>query len=108
LPADVLAGAIPAVGSSFLSFTYLAPAGFPLPELVQIFMGVAPYELLKIAFHAEATGPLHVASGFAEGTVGRLHIQQVGRVTQGQLNREGDYPGDYFPVEQVTLRPVGR
>lgn len=108
LPTDIVAGAQPAVGSSFFSFTYIAPPGYPLAEPVQIFIGEAPYELVKIAFHADAIGPLHAASGFLEGTVGRLHIQQVGRVVPGLLNREGDYPGDVFPVENVTLRPAAR
>jgi len=108
MPADILSGAQPALGSSFFSLTYIAPPGYPLPEPVQIFIGEAPYELVKIAFHADAIGPLHAASGFDEGTLGRLHIQQVGRVTPGLLNREGDYPGDFFPVENVTLQPVGR
>jgi hypothetical protein len=108
VPADILAGAEPAVGSSFFSITYVAPPGYPLPEPVQIYIGEPPYELVKIAFHADATGPLHSASGFAEGTVGRLHIQQVGRITPGLLNREGDYPNDVFPVENVTLQPVAR
>jgi hypothetical protein len=108
LPTEVSVGAQPALGSSFFSFTYIAPPGYPLPEPIQFFIGEPPYELVKIAFHADAIGPLHAGSGFAEGTVGRLHIQQVGRVVPGLLNREGDYPGDVFPVETVTLRPVGR
>jgi hypothetical protein len=108
LPADILAGATPAVGSSFFSITYLAPPGYPFPEPVQLFIAEPPYELVKIAFHGDATGPFQAASGFGEGTLGRLRIQQVGRVTPGLLNREGDYPGDFFPVENVTLRPIGR
>jgi hypothetical protein len=108
VPTEILAGAEPVVGSSFFSFTYIAPPGYPFPEPIQLFTGMPPYELVKIAFHAEATGPLHAASGFGEGTLGRMQIQQVGRVTPGLLNREGDYPNDIFPVEYVRLGPVGR
>ena len=108
VPVEILAGAEPSVGNSFLSFTYIAPAGHPLPELVQVFIAEPPYELVKVAFHAQAIGLLRAASGFGEGTIGRLYIQQVGRVTPGLLNREGQYPGDVYPVENVTIGPVGR
>jgi len=106
-PADIIAGAKPVLGSSFFSFTYIAPPGYALPELVQVFIADPAYELVNVAFHARAAGPLRAASGFDDGTLGRLDIQRVGRITTGLLNRVGVYPGEYFPVANVTLVPVG-
>jgi hypothetical protein len=105
-PAEILAGAKPALGSSFFSFTYIAPPGYALPEPVQVFISEPPYELVNVVVDAQATGPLRAASGFGEGTLGHLNIRRTGRMTPGLLNN-GDHPGDYFTVDNVTLLPVG-
>lgn len=111
-PTAILAGATPAVGWSFFQLTYIAPApGLPFPSLIQVLFAEAQnYELVKYSFHAQAEGPLHASSGYPEGTMGRLWIQQVGRPTPGLLKDRpsSDYPGDYWPVETITLRPIGR
>ena len=104
-PTQVLAGAPAALGSSMLMLTYIAPApGMPLVAISQVLWFERDrYELVKLQFHAQAEGVLHAASGFAEGTMGRVLVQQTGRLTAPGLMK-----GDQFPAEFVKLTATGR
>jgi hypothetical protein len=76
---SVLAGARPAFGESTLDFDFINPkAGMPLPDLAQI--GFAPFpgqEFVTLHIRAVATGPLHAASGFPEGSRGRMTMDMI-------------------------------
>lgn len=102
---QVLAGATPALGTVTMQFTFiLAAPGLPLPDLVQVAFFPEPgEEILKIVYHARATGVLHAPSGFAEGTAGTLSVQQVG-IFHTRSPRKANNP---FAAESVVLRPTG-
>ena len=102
-PAQVLAGAPVAIGSSTLRLTYIAPApGMPLVAVSQVLYFEADrYQLLKLSFFAEATGILHAASGYPEGTPGRVLAKELERYTPGLVGH-GDPQKEYvklFPLQ---------
>jgi hypothetical protein len=102
----VLQGATPAFGDSHLGVKFINTApGAPLPDLLQLVFGPEPgHELLQIKFHASAEGELHAAFGVAEGTRGRLTVQEIGLFNtgfHGQLSNG-------FSAEFVKLHPLGR
>ena len=103
---QVLAGATPALGTVTMQFTFiLAAAGMPLPDLVQVAFAPEPgEEILKIVYHAQATGMLHAPSGFVEGTTGTLSVQQVGIFH----TRSPSAANNPFAAEYVVLRPTRR
>lgn len=103
---QVLAGATPTLGSATLQLKFIVAApGLPLPDFGQIAFNPLPgEEVLQVMFQGQADGALHTGSGFAEGTLGRLSIQQVG-VFHTKSPAKANDP---FPAERVTLRPVGR
>lgn len=98
---EVAAGATPALGDGHFSMTFVLPApGLPLPNFNQIaFAPEAGQEIISVAFHASARGPLREASGYAEGTPGKGATEQIG-VFQARTP-------DGYPVEWVVYRPVG-
>lgn len=103
---EVLAGATPALASSILQIKYITTApGLPFPDLLQIAFAPQPgQEVLQVKFHAQAQGMLRAASGFPEGTMGQLLVQQVGIFhTKSPVKAN-----DPFPVEFIKLRPIGR
>jgi hypothetical protein len=103
---QVLAGAAPALASGTYQAKFIVPAaGEPLPDLIQVAFDPRPGdEDLQLTFHAQARGVLHASSGYAEGTPGQLSIQQVGIFhTKSPVKAN-----DPFPVESITLRPIGR
>ena len=102
---DVLQGATPAFGDSHLDVKFISTApGAPLPDLLQLaFLPEPGQELLQIKFHASAEGVLHAAFGVAEGTRGRLAVQEIGLFNtgfHGQLSNG-------FSAEFVKLHPLG-
>jgi hypothetical protein len=104
-PTQVLAGAPVALGSSTLRLTYIAPApGMPLVAVSQVvYFEADKYEIVRLSFDAQAEGVLHAASGYPEGTLGRVRAKEVDRHTPGLLRR-----GDPYRVEYVRLSAIGR
>lgn len=105
-PAEVLAGATPALGSSTLKATYITTAaGLPFPDLVQIAFAPEPgQEDVKVSFDADATGVLREGSGFPAGTMGRLVIHQIG-IFHTKSPSKAENP---FVVERVELKANGK
>jgi hypothetical protein len=87
-------------------FINTAP-GAPLPD-VQVAFGNGPaqpgQELVAIAITASGSGQLHALAGVPEGTPGRIHVIQTGLFLRG--SGQGA-TADNYPVESITLRPVG-
>ncbi len=104
-PAQVLAGAPVALGSSTLRLTYIAPQpGMPLVAISQIsFFEADKYQIVRLGFQAQAEGVLHASSGYAEGTPGRVRAKELDRHTPGLLRQ-----GDPYRVEYVRLSPLAR
>jgi len=110
----VFAGATPALGEcNFLwAFTDTNPVGSALPDLVYTF-NVGPWQdppdywpymdwATQLHFDGSATGALHEASGWPEGTPGEMHISQV-----AHLSSPSHSPNfDGFPVERVMYGPL--
>ncbi len=103
---EILAGASPAVGTSFYEYKFITSApGLPLPDLVKIAYFPDPgQEQIQLNFHAEADGLLRAASGFPEGTPGRLAVHQVA-IFNTKSPRKAQNP---FTVETITLTPRKR
>ena len=96
-PAEVLAGATPALcnGSFGLTFINTAP-GAPMPDFMQLAFAPEPgQEILSIKVGCVATGKLRALSGWPEGTRGQTGIHQVALIKKGALT---------FTVENVTLK----
>jgi hypothetical protein len=103
-PAQVLAGAPVALGSSTIRLTYIAPEpGMPLVDLGVTLFEPDTYEVVKFGFQAQAEGVLHAASGYPEGTVGLVRAKELDRFTPGLLRR-----GEPFRVEHIRLSPLMR
>jgi hypothetical protein len=87
-------------------FINTAP-GAPLPD-IQVAFGNGPaqpgQELVAIAITASGSGQLHALAGVPEGTPGRIHVIQTGLFLRG--SGQGA-TADNYPVESITLRPVG-
>lgn len=105
-PADIIAGAGAALGSGtfHVEFTIAAP-GAPLPDLMQLaFAPEEGQELLMLSIYYTAFGRMHAASGYAEGTPGRLTCTQTGLFFTGFHGAVGDG----FPAEKIDLQATGR
>ncbi len=102
---DVLAGADAALGDVHFQITFINTApGAPLPDLIQLFfVPEAGQELRMLAVDARAEGTLRAAYGVPDGTPGRLTDIQSGLF----MTRFMGATGDGFPVERITLHPVG-
>jgi hypothetical protein len=97
---EVLAGAEPALGESFLHLKFINTArGAPLPDLIRLVVAPeAGQELVFLSFTAQAGGPL------ADGTPGRVQVVQTGLfMTASQAPT-----WDGFPAEKVILSAVGQ
>ncbi len=105
-PEQVLAGATPALGTSFLKLTYITTApGLPLADISEIAFSTVPGQApLKVQFSLQADGELHAASGFLEGTAGRLLVQQVGIFN----TKSPSMAQNPFVVERVELTAAGK
>ena len=96
-PADVIAGAEPALGNGTFQVKFIIPApGAPLPDLFEA-------DLTMVSIYFTAFGKLHAASGFAAGTPGRLTCTQTGLFFTGFHGAVGDG----FPAENIDVQPVG-
>ncbi|HEY5914065.1 MAG TPA: hypothetical protein VJA21_26045 [Verrucomicrobiae bacterium] len=97
-PFEMLAGAEPALGESFLRYVFINSApGAPLPDLLTI----QPEDLIMDSIEATGMGPLSKAFGVPDGTPGRVQMTQVGlwERTSGK-----GATADDFPVEHIKLR----
>ena len=109
-PQDLLADPTkqPALGESHLKIVFKNPApGAPLPDIVDAFVlgNAAPgQEPISLSFRANATGKLRAASGFPEGTPGRLIVSQTGLF----MTQFKGATADGFPAEIVELRRIGQ
>jgi hypothetical protein len=107
----------PALGDIHLRIVFKNTApGAALPDLVCINSGpdcptVAPcpagFEIDFFMVEANATGPLHAASGFPEGSTGRLDVVQTGLIKPAISNGFKGALSDAFPAERVDLRQIG-
>jgi hypothetical protein len=96
-PFEMLAGAEPALGESFLKYVFINNApGDPLPDL----LAIQEQDLIMDCIVATGTGPLSEAFGVPDGTPGRAQMTQVGlwQRTSGK-----GATADHFPVEHIKL-----
>jgi hypothetical protein len=107
-PTEVAAGeADPSLGDSLLELVYIVPRepGEPMEDLVQVaFLPDEGQELLRVSFHASASGVFREASGFVEGTAGHASVQQVGLIGAAIHNGFRGALGDAFPAEWINLQ----
>ncbi len=110
LAPDVVSGAEPALGEAHLLLVFKNTApGAPLPDILDLFgiVGVPEpgQEWVSVGFDASATGPLTALAGLGpDGTPGRLVVTQ-----RGLARIPGGGPrADFFPVERVELRKIGK
>lgn len=102
---DVLAGADAALGDGFLHVVFIGTApGAPLPDLIQLALSPEPgQELVMLSTNFGATGTLRAASGYPDGTAGRLDCVQTGLFFTGFHGATADG----YPAEHINIRPVG-
>jgi hypothetical protein len=108
-PEQLLAGADPALGESFLKWVFINDApGAPLPaffdEALPIPPAPPPHQWIMISFEAQARGTLQEGFGVPDGTAGRAQMTQIGLF---QTAGKGA-TADGYPVEHVKLTVVGR
>jgi hypothetical protein len=96
----------PALGQCVFRHTFLnAAPGDPLPDFGAAFHYgdddlYRGDDLLALDFHSLTIGNLRAASGFPEGTKGRLTVKQVARFDP--------CVGDCYPVENVDIQRLGQ
>lgn len=85
-------------------FTNTAP-GDPVPSLTNILFGtpLPGQQVLQIKIESAGFGPLRAASGFPDGTSGKCSVVQTGTFITGGKGATADG----FPVENITVSPVG-
>jgi hypothetical protein len=103
---DVVGGADPALGESFLKWVFINDApGAPLPDLfVELIPGPPTHEFIMLSCEASAEGTLREAFGVPDGTPGRAQATQIGLF---QTAGKGA-TADGFPAEHINLKVVGR
>jgi hypothetical protein len=99
---DVLDGADPALGESFLKWVFITKTpGAPLPDLfAETVVGPPTVETLMLSFEAHADGTLREAFGVPDGTPGRSQVTELGLFRPGKDAR--------WPAEHINLKVVGR
>lgn len=79
--------------------------GMPLPDLVEIFHAEpGGIEVIHMTVTASAVGPLHAASGYAEGTLGRMWFTYTDRVLHWQGPKEPRFMWHSTPIR---IQPIG-
>lgn len=96
---DVMAGEQPAVCNSTFRVRFINTApGAPMPDLLQLVIFPEPgQELVSIATHCNARGPLRADFGVPEDTPGRAVFRQQARTRNGVLT---------FTIEKVLLKAL--
>jgi len=108
---EVLAGAPPTLGESFLQITFKNTSpGALLPDLAQLLFCPEPGQELEVfSIRAQASGPLRPAFGVLEGTPGRLEVTQTGLLGVATIaNHESRVAFDAYPAEHVIIRTTGK
>jgi hypothetical protein len=108
---EVLAGAPPTLGDSFLQIKFKNTSpGAPLPDLAQLLFCPEPGQELEVfSIRAQASGPLRAAFGVPEGTPGLLEVTQTGLLrVAGIANHESRVAFDAYPAEHVIIRATGK
>lgn len=103
---DVLNGAKPALGESFLQIVFINTApGADLPDLYQLFNSPLPGQERPsfISIRVQADGELRNAFGVLDGTPGRVSIVQTGLF----MTKFKGATEDAFPAELVNINVVG-
>jgi hypothetical protein len=91
-PADILRGAVPAIGSSTFTLEFLVDKrNAPLPDLEEL--AFHTNDLLSVRFVAEGDG------FFPDGSAGKVQVTQVGIFNNGFHGAVGDG----FPAESIIL-----
>jgi hypothetical protein len=96
---EVLSGAPPAIGDFHLTMKVIVPEqNAPLPDIFGLYFFPEPgAEVVHVTVSAQASGVLHEGSGYPEGTIGRVSIQQV-----FPSRPDGDI-GNTWPVERIDF-----
>lgn len=106
-PEEILAGAEPALGESFITWVFLNEApGAPLPDFFAEVIAGPTVETLMLSIEAHADGPLREAFGVPEGTPGRAQTTQTGRLFPPGL--DATLTSGKWPAEHINLKVVGR
>jgi hypothetical protein len=102
---EVLAGAEPAFGDSFMSLVFINTApGAPLPDFIQlVIFPEEGQELRFLKFNAKANGPLRDNFGVPDGTPGKATVIETGLFMTPFMGAVADG----FPVERIKLQEVG-
>lgn len=101
---DVLDGADPALGESFLKWVFINEApGDPLPDLLAEIVVGPTVETIMLSQEASADGALREAFGVPDGTPGRAQLTQIGLFPPGK-----GATADGYPAEHINLKVVGR
>lgn len=86
-----------ALGWADLELSFYNPApGAPIPDLLDLF-ATRFGDVRDIKFHASADGQFHALSGFAEGSAGKVKVDQIGLFNTGFHGAVADG----FPVENI-------
>jgi hypothetical protein len=87
-----------------LEFTNPEPINGQLPDMWDLFGGEIPgLQLRSLMINVNGSGELRAASGWPEGTPGKIHILQRGLFSTGS-----GVPGhDGFPAEFIKFVAVG-
>lgn len=99
-PAELLLDTtlVPALGTADFSFTfYNAAVGDTIPDFLDL-VATRFEDIIDVRFHSIANGVFHTSSGYAEGTTGKLKIDQIGLFKTGFHGAVGDG----FPTENVS------
>lgn len=100
---DVLDGADPALGESFLKWVFINDApGDPLPDLLAEIVVGPTVEMIMLSFEAHADGTLREAFGVPDGTPGRAQVTEIGLFPPGK-----GATADGWPAEHINLKVVG-
>jgi hypothetical protein len=106
--ADLLPSpAMAALAETFLQVVFINPRpGYQLPDLIQLaFVPDANQELRFISFRSNATGPLQ--SGPSAGAPGRSSVIETGLIMAALRSAFKGALADAFPVEMISVQPVG-
>jgi hypothetical protein len=108
---EVLDGASPTLGDALLQirFTNTAPMA-PLPDMSQLLICPAPGQTLDlVSLRARASGPLRPASGYPDGTPGRLEVTQTCLVATATIaDGNSRVALDACPAESVIVTKTGQ
>jgi hypothetical protein len=103
---EILAGARPALGDSVMELVYINPTvGWPLADLGQLGFAPTPGQVVVfLHFEATAVGGLRSGFGVPEGSLGQMHVNQVGLIGKPFGARHLNP----FSAELVDLQAIAR